>query len=121
MPRPFKKRCVCSEPEHKCFGPKNSNNTEELILSVDEYETIRLIDLENKTQEEASIQMEVARTTVQSIYTSARNKIADAMVNGKNLIIMGGDYVICPKNKSGCAKGCGKGFCHKYSKEIEES
>ena len=45
-------------------------------MTVDEYESIRLIDLEGLTQEEAALQMEVGRSTVQSIYNSARRKLA---------------------------------------------
>ncbi len=65
------------------------------MMEVDEYETIRLIDLEGLTQEECSEQMNIARTTVQRIYSEARKKLADALVNGKALRIEGGDYKIC--------------------------
>lgn len=64
-------------------------------MTVEEYETIRLIDLEGKTQQECSERMEVARTTVQGIYDVARKKLADALVNGKHLHIGGGDYELC--------------------------
>jgi predicted Fe-Mo cluster-binding NifX family protein len=61
-------------------------------MSLDEFETIRLIDKEGMTQEEASVKMGVARTTVTSIYESARKKIADSLVDGKRLQISGGAY-----------------------------
>jgi len=120
MPRPCKKRCVCKEPKHRCFQSQDSLNNEEILLTVDEYETIRLIDLENKTQEETSTQMEVARTTVQSIYNNARKKIADAIVNGKKLMITGGDYVVCSHSRFGCKNNCRKGFCHKQFENNKE-
>lgn len=102
MPRPQKCRRICELPEHKSFGPRyNTESGESITLAIDEYETIRLIDLENLTQEECAEQMNVARTTVQAIYNAARVKIADAIVNGKNLDIVGGKYVICNR-KQGC-------------------
>ena len=64
-------------------------------MTVDEYETIRLIDLEGCTQEECAKQMHVARSTVQMIYNEARRKSADCLVNGKPLVIGGGNYRLC--------------------------
>ncbi len=52
----------------------------------DELETIRLCDLENLTQEQAGIQMGVSRGTIQRIITSARKKIASALVNGEAIV-----------------------------------
>ena len=110
MPRPQKKRYVCREPDIRDFGPENPRG--QISLSVDEYESIRLIDLENYTQEECAEQMCVSRTTVQGVYDAARKKIADALVNGKCLQIGGGDYVICEYYRSECGRGC-RGFCHR--------
>ena len=73
-------------------------------MTVEEYETIRLIDLEGKTQQECSERMEVARTTVQGIYDVARKKLADALVNGKRLNIGGGDYELCTSGGPGRCK-----------------
>lgn len=77
-------------------------------MSIDEYETIRLIDLEGFTQEMCAEQMKVARTTVQWIYNQARKKLADALVNGKRLHIEGGDYQICGGSDVECDR---KGSC----------
>ena len=56
---------------------------EEVIMTLDEYETIRLIDLEEYTQHECAKQMNISRTTTAEIYKSARYKMADSVVNGK--------------------------------------
>ena len=76
MPRPRKWRRVCCLPENNKFGPLNSpaESMNYVNMSVDEYETIRLIDLEGFTQEECAGQMNIARTTVQGIYFDARKK-----------------------------------------------
>jgi len=79
-------------------------------MSVDEYETIRLIDLQGFTQEECADQMNIARTTVQGIYNEARKKLADTLVNGKVLRIEGGDYQLC----DGLEKHCGCGGCRRH-------
>lgn len=105
MARPRKWRKVCDLPKNNRFGPLEKSNNEDyfIVMEVDEYETIRLIDLEGLTQEECSNQMNIARTTVQRIYSQARNKIAKSLVNGKVLRIEGGSYKLCD--------GSGKGFC----------
>lgn len=64
-------------------------------MSIEEYETIRLIDLDGFTQEQCAEQMAIARTTVQGMYNSARKKMAELVVNGKGLWIEGGDYRLC--------------------------
>ncbi len=81
-------------PEKNRFGPleKNTDETNHIRMTVDEYETIRLIDLEGFTQEECAKQMNVARTTVQGIYIEARKKLAELLVNGRVLLIEGGEY-----------------------------
>ena len=93
MVRPLKCRRICNIPKNNVFGLKSSKDFIE--MSVDEYETIRLIDLEQLTQEECSIRMNVARTTIQAIYSNARKKLADSLVNNRCLKIQGGDYKVC--------------------------
>jgi predicted DNA-binding protein (UPF0251 family) len=120
MARPKKWRKVCCLPERNRFGPLNGSNNQECFVTmrIDEYETIRLIDLEGFTQEQCAGQMHIARTTVQGIYNDARQKIAESLVNGKILKIEGGDYQLC----EGLEKSCGCGGCHKhrYMRELME-
>src|SRR5665647_808186 len=118
MPRPRKWRKVCCLPETGLYGPLNGPDigNEILIMTVEEYETIRLVDLEGLTQEECAERMQVARTTVQSIYKEARNKIAESLVNGDILKIEGGDYKLYngSDNKNSCPRcrrnSCGRDF-----------
>lgn len=117
MARPRKWRKVCCIPESNLFGPLDALLIEDnlIIMTVEEYETIRLIDGEGLMQEECAERMDVARTTVQRIYIDARQKIADALVNGKILKIEGGDYQLYTENErihrcGRCRKqGCGHG------------
>ena len=111
MPRPRKFRKVCHFPENLHFQPENPQG-DPVILTVDEYETIRLIDLEGLSQEECSAFMGIARTTVQLIYGEARRKIAAMMVEGRPLQIRGGDFRICGGEDSTCSRGCYKRHYH---------
>lgn len=77
-------------------------------MSVDEFEAIRLVDFEGLTQEQCAEQMEVARTTVQAIYQSARIKLAQCIVRGSPLQIEGGDVRFCEHRSASCGKGCCK-------------
>lgn len=109
MPRPRKCRRICGMPAFSEFSPQE-NAPESVQMTLDEYETIRLLDLEGLQQEQAAVQMGVARTTVQLIYNNARRKIADCLVNGKRLVIAGGDVALCEK-RAQCPRR-GHGCCH---------
>lgn len=111
MPRPRKCRKVCRMPAVNEFHPAGKT-TKCIALTVDEYETIRLLDKEGFSQEECARFMQVARTTVQQIYTSARKKIANALVDGIGIRIEGGNYTLCDGNEEEC--GCGG--CQKHRK-----
>lgn len=121
MPRPRKWRNVCRMPGCSRFGPLDpATDADVIIMSVDEFEAIRLIDLEGMTQEECSNQMNVARTTVQGIYNDARKKLADSLVNGKVLLIEGGEYRLCEGHEISCHRSCCQsGSCWKNTDNQE--
>lgn len=109
MSRPTKVRRVCSYPENLAFSPATESNEEPIILTMDEFEAVRLIDKECLSQEECSVQLGVGRTTVQKIYETARKKLAQALVLGLPLKIQGGDYSMCAGNQENCYRSeCGK-------------
>lgn len=104
MARPFKKRRICSLPRFSQFCPKRADGEAPLItMSVEEFETIRLMDYHDMTQQECADQLGVARTTVQALYTAARKRLAASLVEGRPLQIDGGNYELC-RAESGC--GC---------------
>ena len=104
MPRPRKCRKVCRLPRVNEFRPAGGAG-ECVTLTVDEYETIRLIDNEGYSQEECAGYMQVARTTVQQIYNTARQKLGAALVEGRPFRIQGGDYRLCDGDR-GCRSCC---------------
>lgn len=119
MPRPKKCRRVCEYPQTLRFSPDDPSETAEpVILTVEEYETIRLIDKEGLSQEECGERMQVARTTVQQIYASARKKLADVLVKGLPLRIEGGNYELCTGGNGSCRRSaCYKQkLCQIYGK-----
>lgn len=80
-------------PENLGFRPiKESEGKQTVILTVDEFESIRLVDKEGVSQAECGIYMNVSRATAQRIYATARRKIAQSLVDGLPLLIEGGDY-----------------------------
>lgn len=119
MPRPTKCRKVCHFPKNLEFRPvQNEDEKESIILNVDEYETIRLMDMEKFSQEQCSEFMQVARTTVQRIYENAREKLARAIVEGRPLRIEGGDVTLCDGKNGNCGyDGC---FKQQYHKQYEK-
>ena len=91
--RPKRCRKVCGSPDPRCFKPRGipSSELEENVLSLDEFEAMRLADLEGLYHEDAARMMDISRQTFGRILSSARKKTADAIVNVKLLAIEGGD------------------------------
>ncbi|MDO4394211.1 MAG: DUF134 domain-containing protein [Bacillota bacterium] len=95
MPRPPRCRRICDEPKIDTFCPDRNVAGEPVLLTLDEYEAIRLVDLQGQTHEQCALQMDISRSTVQEIYESARRKIAACIVHGRSLKITGGNYRLC--------------------------
>ena len=104
MARPSRCRRICTEPLCNSFIPDEPATDETVILTLDEYETIRLIDMEKCTHEQCAKQMDISRTTVTEIYETARYKLADSLVNGKTLLISGGHYRLCDGTAAFCCQ-----------------
>ena len=90
--RPKKTRWVKCSPAERCFKPrcKSLNKLQGVYLSLDEFEAIRLADLEELKQIDAASLMHVSRPTFSRIVASARKKVADSLVNIKVIRIEGG-------------------------------
>ena len=96
MPRPLNERRIGCRVPVRAFKPAGvpGRTLEELVLSLDEAEALRLADLEGLYQEAAAMRMAVSRQTFGRIIEAARRKVADAIINGKLLRIEGGEVVI---------------------------
>ena len=94
MPRPVKYRCVESIPRVTLFQPMGVpfGNCEEVVLSIEEAEAIRLKDLEGLDQEESARRMHISRPTFQRVLESARRKMAEALTDGKAIRVEGGNF-----------------------------
>ncbi len=104
------------------FGPKEPCGAEgpAVAMTLDEYESVRLIDLLGMTQEQCAAQMDVARTTAQAIYNSARVKLAECLVNQRELKIGGGDYILCENKGEDCPRGYGCGRRRRWEEKNRE-
>ncbi|NMC38579.1 MAG: DUF134 domain-containing protein [Bacteroidales bacterium] len=93
-PRPYRLRKVSNPPVISGFKPYSDGtiheNTGTVFLQYEEYEALRLCDYEKLNHQQASIQMAVSRPTLTRIYSRARQKVAEAFVMGKQIIIEGG-------------------------------
>ena len=101
MARPQRCRRICGMPQVSSFCPAQQQGQQPILLSLDEYEVIRLVDLEGKSHQQCALQMDISRSTVQEIYESARKKIAACLVHGRELVISGGNYRICGGQEAG--------------------
>ncbi len=115
MVRPRKCRRVFFEPNINYFKPQGVplNNLRTTILSVDELECLRLSDLEGLSQTEAAEKMGIHQSTFQRTLARAREKVSNALVNGKAIKIQGGDYKMPNRDGTGPAgfrRGLGRGL-----------
>lgn len=115
MARPQRCRIICEKPAVTEFSPDEKKALEPVVLTLDEFEVIRLVDKEKQTHEQCAKQMGISRSTATEIYESARKKIADCLVSGYPLRIEGGNYRFCDGN----SKWCSKRHCEKREDKIE--
>lgn len=104
MARPHKFRNISCLPDVPYFKPAGIpvRHLQEIILSVDEYEALRLADLEKLYHENAARKMNISRQTFGNILTKAHYKIADSLINGKAIKIEGGVYRMIGKRTFLC-------------------
>ncbi len=93
MARPQKNRKVNTPPLFTNFKPAgiSAKDLEQVVLSLDEFEAIRLSDFLGMSQEEAAGEMEISRPTFTRLIEVARKKLSDFLINGKNLRLEGGN------------------------------
>ena len=105
MARPQRCRRICFEPEVCSFSPEGGAPGEAVVLSLDEFEAIRLVDAEGRTHAQCAAQMDISRTTVTEICERAHRKIAQSLVSGRALVIAGGNYRLCDGSAARCCCG----------------
>jgi len=90
------KRWIEQIPETTYFRPNGSINSSDntTVITFEELEALRLVDLENLTQEEAAIRMGISRKTLWNDLQLARKKVIKALVDGRAIHIEGGDYIL---------------------------
>lgn len=106
MPRPCCRRRISAEPPRTVFQPEGLSVADlpEVVLNLDEFEAIRLVDLLGQYQDEAAARMHVSRPTAGRVLERARRKIADALVHGKVLRIEGGCVERSPEETVECPR-----------------
>ncbi|OHD65283.1 MAG: hypothetical protein A2176_15205 [Spirochaetes bacterium RBG_13_51_14] len=106
MSRPKCCRNVGCAPDKNYFKPRGipASILEEVILTLDEFEAIRLADFEGLYQEDGAKKMNISRQTFGRIIETAHKKIADVLINGKALKIEGGDVSIEETKRLRCPR-----------------
>jgi len=135
MPRRKRMRRVSQAPTHKGFQvvyPKGQGtiSNETVVLHLEEYESIKLMDYELHSQQEAADFMNVSRPTITRIYESARRKIAKALIEGLSIEISGGKFetdnswITCDHCQAGYSKSINAKQCpwcgHNNSNHTED-
>ena len=98
--RPKKYRIVRYDPKISLFSPRGKpGRPEEIILNMDQFEAIRLIDYMEKTQKEAANSMHISQQTLSRVLKKARKTLADAVILGKIIRIKGGYYALSTRQE----------------------
>ncbi len=110
MPRPRRRRRIRYQPGTTHFKPAGIRLAQmnEVVLTMGEFEAVRLKDFENIDQTQAAKKMNISQPTFARLIDTARKKIADAIVNGKAIKIQGGNYQMVQPRR-GAGKGQGRG------------
>ncbi|OCA60762.1 hypothetical protein A9R10_13200 [Aeromonas piscicola] len=89
MPRPKIARQICGRPAKSCFKPNGRpmHQLEQITLAADEFEALRLVDLEGMQQQQAALVMGVSRQTLANILKKARYKVVECLSLGKALMM----------------------------------
>ncbi len=95
MGRKNKIKIILKDPKFIYFKPAGIRmyELEEITLNIEEIEAIRLSDLKKLNQSECAKIMKIHQSTFQRLLTKARNKIANALINGYAIKIEGGNYM----------------------------
>ena len=104
MPRPRICRRINCEPGVTYFKPRGVPlaRLENVDLTIDEFEAIRLKDVEHLDQTAAAEKMQISQPTFHRVIESARNKVADALINGKAIRIEGADHAAPSAREFSC-------------------
>ena len=115
MPRPVKWRRVAFVPDVTYFKPAGipMRILDEICLTVEEAEAIRLKDLEALEQEDGAEKMNISRPTFQRVLAAGRKKVADALLNGKAIRIEGGNFEISQPGIAQQIRAYGRGARHR--------
>jgi len=111
MPKPKKERHVVSPPPVSLYKPQGIpvNQLQQVVLHIDEYEAIRLVDYEGYDLAGAAENMKISRATCGRIVEEAHKKIAEAITTGKAILIEGGNFVLVGRRSIG-GHGRGRGW-----------
>ncbi|MBT3297901.1 DUF134 domain-containing protein [archaeon] len=115
MARPRKIKKIGFQPEITYFKPRAIplNQLIEVELTFDELEALRLSNIKKLSQTDAAKKMKIHQSTFQRTLTRAREKVTDALVNGKAIKIHGGEYKMPGGDGTGPIKfgrGAGRNF-----------
>jgi len=103
MVRPRKLKFVNFVPEITYFKPQGVplRDLDEVVLTLDELESLRLSDFDNLSQSEGADKMQVHQSTFQRTLIRARKKLTDALIGGKAIKIFGGQYKMPKGDRTG--------------------
>ena len=111
MVRPRRLRRIFFQPDVTYFKPTgvSMRDLKEVILNFDELEAVRMVDIAGVGQSEAGKKMRISQSTLSRLLSSARKKLADAVVNGRAIKIEGGDFKMVKSGGRGLGMGQGAG------------